>query len=309
MAAAAKTTAVARMPGSSIQVNTPGELYALAEMLYKGGLTSGEVNNPNKVAAVILAGMEVGLAPTQALGSIMLTNGRLSIYGDGAMALVRASGLLESIKEWVDGEGEDRTGHCVAKRKGEEERHYTFTIREANKAGLIERSKGKGPWATFPDRMLVMRPRGFLFRDVFPDVLRGLIFWEEAQDIQTAEVKVVGMTADTPALPPAATSASATTPTNPGGLTAAEQAKLASAAAGAVEAEQLAVISDIRVSFLNGKALTSADEQRAAWVELLGGYGVKSAREFTSAKAAEFINTEGPKHDPFRFPPDGSSKT
>lgn len=305
MVAAKTTTAVAkpRAVGSQIQVTTVQELNALADVLYKGGLCPAGIDNPNKVAAVIMAGMEVGLAPTQAIGSIMLTNGRLSIYGDGAMALVRASGLLESIEEHVEGEGDDRKGVCKVKRKGEPERVYEFSKADANRAGLIERAKGKGPWVTFLDRMLIMRPRGFAFRDIFPDVLRGLVFWEEAQDIGdavTVEAKVTPAAGQSQQATPAALPAAAA-PT----VTATPE-EITTVVVKPTD-DQLKEIAGIRASYFASRSLSNADEQAAAWKEMLAPYGVASAKEFTPDAAAKFISVEGPKHDPFGHPPAKSS--
>lgn len=267
--------AVARTAGP--QLATVADLETLATLMYRGGCTPPGIDSPAKVAVVILAGLEVGLSPTQALGCIMLAGGKPSIYGDGAMALVRASGLLESIREWVDGDGEDRTGHCKLKRKGEEERHYTFSVRDANKAGLIERAKGKGPWVAYQDRMLVMRARGFGFRDIFADVLRGLVLAEEALDmVQAAEVRQV----EAPALPPREQPAIAPP-------TAADEADSAQAD-GPVTTFQLDQIRDLKPHVLPGDAKTDA-ERAAAWLAILEPYAVKSAKDLTSAQAANLI--------------------
>jgi hypothetical protein len=59
-----------------------------------------------------------------------------------------------------------------------------FSVTDAKKAQLW--GKG-GPWSQYARRMLQMRARGFALRDAFPDVLRGLITAEEAQDYPTPE--------------------------------------------------------------------------------------------------------------------------
>jgi hypothetical protein len=301
---------IARTTGSQLQVTNTTELKELADVLYRGGLAPAGIDNPNKVAAVILAGFEVGLPPTQALGSIMLTNGRLSIYGDGAMALVRASGLLESIREWVDGDGDARTGHCVVKRKGEPEREFTFSIADAKRAGLIERAmgkdgKGKGPWVSYPDRMLIARPRGFAFRDVFPDVLRGLITYEEAVDtVETVQATVVSSRVDnTPALPPAAPPVPATVVVQATVDAAMSQQPAPTVAQPAPITEaQKSEIGVIKAMLLNqlGTLAKSDAERDAIWPDYLEKhYGVRSAIAFTADQAARFIEVERPKFDPF----------
>jgi len=54
-----------------------------------------------------------------------------------------------------------------------------FSVEDAKRAGLWGK---QGPWQAYPKRMLQMRARGFALRDAYPDVLKGLITTEEAQD-------------------------------------------------------------------------------------------------------------------------------
>ena len=50
-------------------------------------------------------GMELGLAPLQAMQNIAVINGRPSILGDAMMALARGSSVCEYIKETMDVNG------------------------------------------------------------------------------------------------------------------------------------------------------------------------------------------------------------
>jgi hypothetical protein len=54
-----------------------------------------------------------------------------------------------------------------------------FSVEDAKRAGLWGK---QGPWSAYPKRMMQMRARGFALRDAFPDVLKGLITAEEAED-------------------------------------------------------------------------------------------------------------------------------
>ncbi len=123
-------------------------------------------------------GAELGLKPLQALQNLAIINGRPSLWGDAVIALVRASPLCEYVTESDDG----NVATCRVKRRGEAEQVRTFSMADAEKAGL----KGKsGPWTQYPQRMRQMRARAFALRDVFPDVLRGLPVAEELQDMPT----------------------------------------------------------------------------------------------------------------------------
>jgi hypothetical protein len=135
---------------------------------------------PEDVLVCVQWGFEIGLAPLQALQNIAVINGKPSIYGDAAMALVQASSVCEDVEEFFEGEGTPNPiAVCIARRKGRKAVTYRFGIEDAKRAGLWGKS---GPWSAYPKRMMQMRARGFALRDAFPDVLRGLITSEEAQD-------------------------------------------------------------------------------------------------------------------------------
>jgi hypothetical protein len=137
---------------------------------------------PESCMLAIQHGSEVGLSPMQSLQSIAVINGRPTIWGDAALALVIGSHVCEYVTERVDGEGDKMAAVCFAKRRGYEKATIVrFSVEDAKKAGLWGKS---GPWQQYPRRMLQLRARGFALRDAFPDVLRGLITAEEAQDYQ-----------------------------------------------------------------------------------------------------------------------------
>ena len=141
---------------------------------------------PASCMLAIQCGAEIGLAPLQALQSIAVVNGRPAVYGDAALAVVKASPVCEFVTEALDGDGEQMVATCTAKRRGYPSPTVTrFTVADAKKAGLWGKA---GPWTQYPKRMLQMRARGFALRDAFPDVLKGLVTAEEAQDYQTVAV-------------------------------------------------------------------------------------------------------------------------
>jgi hypothetical protein len=135
---------------------------------------------PESCMLAIQHGSEVGLSPMQSLQSIAVINGRPTIWGDAALALVIGSHVCEYVTEGVDGEGDKMAAVCFAKRRGYEKATIVrFSVEDAKKAGLWGKT---GPWQQYPKRMLQLRARGFALRDAFCDVLRGLITAEEAQD-------------------------------------------------------------------------------------------------------------------------------
>lgn len=160
------------------------EAYRLAKAVCAAGMAPRGMDTPEKAMIAIMRGLEVGLTPFQALDKIAIVNGRPVIWGDGALALVRASGLCEWIAEdFAEGKKpEDRMAVCEAKRRGDPKIiRRGFSVADAIKAGLW---KKQGPWTQFPDRMLQMRARAFCLRDGFADVLGGLYLKEEFDGIE-----------------------------------------------------------------------------------------------------------------------------
>jgi hypothetical protein len=157
------------------------EAIQFSEMLASSQMVPKQYQGkPQDIMVCVQWGMELGLAPLQALQNIAVINGKPSVYGDAAMALVQASPLCEGVEEFIEGEGTTNLiAVCVAHRKGRKPVRSTFSVEDAKRAGLWGK---QGPWQAYPKRMLAMRARGFALRDAFPDVLKGLITAEEAQD-------------------------------------------------------------------------------------------------------------------------------
>lgn len=155
----------------------------ISEMFAKSDLVPDNYKNkPANIFLAVSAGASLGLAPFQAMQNIAVINGKPSIFGDALLAMVRNDKRCLSVKESIVGEAMNRTATCIVSRlapNGETEViSSSFCLGDAQKAGLLNR----GPWKSYPDRMLQMRARGFALRDAFADVIGGLITSEEAQD-------------------------------------------------------------------------------------------------------------------------------
>ena len=185
---------------TSLEPTTLQEAMKFSDILASSSMVPRDFQGkPGNVLVAIQWGREVGLGPLQALQNIAVINGRPSIWGDAALALVRGHPDCLSVQEGVEGEGEARQGWCEVARRGEQPQRRTFSVAEAKRAGLWGKS---GPWTQYPDRMLQLRARGFAIRDVFPDALRGVITREEAEDTP-AEPRHVENLAAAPPAPPA----------------------------------------------------------------------------------------------------------
>ena len=163
---------------------TMGEAMEFSKMLSESSMVPRAYQGkPQDIMVCVQWGYELGLAPMQALQNIAVINGKPSVYGDAMAALVQASPVCEGIDEHIEGDGTTNpVAICVAKRKGRNPVIAKFSVEDAKRAGLWGK---QGPWTQYPKRMLQMRARGFALRDAFPDVLKGLISAEEAEDYPT----------------------------------------------------------------------------------------------------------------------------
>lgn len=172
--------------------------WRIANAVAKAGMAPKGLETPEKAMVAIMHGMEVGMTPMAALQSIAVVNGRPTIWGDGAIGLVRSSGKLEWIKETITGVDDSMVATCEVKRKGDPDPvKATFSVADAKKAGLWGK---QGPWQQYPKRMLAMRARAFVLRDTFADILRGLGIAEEVSDYQP--MRDVTTAAPVPPKPP-----------------------------------------------------------------------------------------------------------
>jgi hypothetical protein len=156
---------------------------------------------PESCLLAIQHGSEVGLSPMQSLQSIAVINGRPTIWGDAALALVQSSSQCVYVREYTDGDGDNLTAFCEVQRRGYPQPTVAkFSVADAKKAGLWGKT---GPWTQYPGRMLALRARGFALRNAFADALRGLVTAEEAQDYPTTPAAAQAV-AVRPATPPPA---------------------------------------------------------------------------------------------------------
>lgn len=170
----------------------------LSKYILASGFAPRGMERVESIVVAIGMGLEIGLSPMQALQSVAVVNGRPAVFGDAALALVRASGLLTSYtEEWVGdapkpgakpAEWPSSYGcRVTVGRKGEEPHSETFTVEDARSAGLWGKA---GPWSQYPKRMLMWRSRTFALRTGFGDVLRGVAIAEEVRDLPASEYTV-----------------------------------------------------------------------------------------------------------------------
>jgi hypothetical protein len=177
-------------PARGLALQTMSEAMAFSQMVAKSDFAPKDFRGkPESCLLAIQHGSEIGLSPMQSLQNIACINGRPSIWGDAALALCLASPVCDGIHETIEGDGDNMTAVCKTSRKGNDANVVAkFSVADAKRAGLWGKT---GPWTQYPKRMLQLRARGFALRDAFPDVLKGLVTAEEAQDYPTQSEPVV----------------------------------------------------------------------------------------------------------------------
>jgi hypothetical protein len=213
-----KTAPVVAAQSSSIMALIPTDLEGvgrMAQMVVQSGLAPKGLDNVQAVGTAILYGLEIGMKPMAAIQKIAVINGRATVWGDAALALIMASGQLDDIEETID--TGTMTARCTMTRKGRKQVMREFSKADAEAAGLwnmnpkVTRRSRDGrtyeadndsPWRRFPKRMLQMRARGWCARDTFPDVLGGLYIREEIEGDTYIDV-----TPNEPPAPPEAATA------------------------------------------------------------------------------------------------------
>ena len=187
----------ATMPAQSSKGFLPADperVKRFCESLAKSSLVPQDFRgHADNVFVAVQLGLELGLAPMQALQSIAVINGRPSLWGDGMVALVTSHPDFEDMEESITGSWSERTmvARCTIHRRGRSPVVSEFTYEDAELAGATRK---KGPWQTHPKRMMQWRARGFAMRDAFADALRGLRLRDEWEDVppppQEKEVRV-----------------------------------------------------------------------------------------------------------------------
>ena len=189
-------TMPATMPAQSSKGFLPADperVKRFCESLAKSSLVPQDFRgHADNVFVAVQLGLELGLAPMQALQSIAVINGRPSLWGDGMVALVTSHPDFEDMEESITGSWTDKTmvARCTIHRRGRSPVVSEFTYEDAELAGSTRK---KGPWQTHPKRMMQWRARGFAMRDAFADALRGLRLrdeWEDVPPPQEKEVRV-----------------------------------------------------------------------------------------------------------------------
>lgn len=156
------------------------QAFRLAQALAGAGdmVPKAYQGQPQMIMAAIARGMEIGLAPMQALSNIAVINGRATLWGDALPALVQRAGHHIDVE--YEGSGDSLTAVATLTRGDTGKKTVRqFSMADAKRAGLLGKP---GPWQSYPQRMLLNRARAWAIRDGAADALMGLQVAEEVSD-------------------------------------------------------------------------------------------------------------------------------
>jgi hypothetical protein len=160
------------------------ELYRIIQVMMKGMAFPKTLDSIEKVIAAWQVAASLKIPPAIAMQNMAIIQGSVCIWGQLPKALAEATGQLEDFKMILFDENQDviclenkNLNHdvwgsvCQTKKKGRSMNEYSFTMKDADKAGL---SKKSGPWRDYPKIMLSRRAMNHAMKFEFPEALMGV---------------------------------------------------------------------------------------------------------------------------------------
>lgn len=156
------------------------QMWRIATMAIKSGFVPKAYQRPEQVVIAMQFAVGLGLpASVASLQEIAVINGKPSIFGDLPLKLVRESGKLEKFKEYLidkdykpislenkNLDSDLYAAVCEIKRKGYEEKTFTWTMKQQ------QQTKNNNPvWRAYPTIMLKRKARSLALKDEFADIL------------------------------------------------------------------------------------------------------------------------------------------
>lgn len=158
------------------------EKIEYCQMVVRSGMLPKGIGTPEAVLVLIETGDELGLQPMQALRSINVTNGRLMLSADIAVALCLKNPKCDY---FICTASDEKSCTFETSREGKVQ-SLTYTLEQAKKAGLA----GREIWQKYTAEMLRARAKISLARLVFSDVLAGVYTEDEISAEPAAPVHV-----------------------------------------------------------------------------------------------------------------------
>jgi hypothetical protein len=181
------TTALAR--SEPIEPQNMAELKDFATIAARSQFFGA--STPEQALIIAMAGRDLGFSYTQALRAFYVVKGKPTLSADGMVAACLQHPSCEYFRPVRVSETE---AVWVTKPRGGDPIEYRFTMEDAQRAGLVNEMYKK-----HPKRMLSARCKSYLARDVYPQLLMGLMTDDEAQEAAQREPQRVSVEQIAPA--------------------------------------------------------------------------------------------------------------
>lgn len=146
-------------------------IVQMAPVMWKSRMFG--VVSEDAAAAIMVKGYELGLGITASFEFIQVIQGKPGLSPKGALALLQNHPDIEKVHiEKLTEKSGAYLGHaCTIRRKTGFEYTAQFTLKDAERAGLIKPDSG---WQKYPENMCLWRAIGFAADVVAPDITAGM---------------------------------------------------------------------------------------------------------------------------------------
>lgn len=166
---------------TALAITSWESLLGRAEYFAKSQLIPTDLRNkPADVAIILQMGHELGIDPMQAINGINVIKGKPSVSPELALGMIRSRFPNACVQIKVSS-SPPQAEVIMARDKTDMAQAFqtTWTMDRAKAMGLAQKDNYKSQ----PEVMLKWRAVGEAARTIFPDVLKGLYFAQEVEDL------------------------------------------------------------------------------------------------------------------------------
>lgn len=166
---------------TALEPKNQAQAWDLAQRLYKSRMFS-QYPTVESIYAAILTGRELGLGAMASVRAFHVMDNKLTLGAWPMVGVVLRSPLCDFFREV---HGDSTKSIWETRRTGGKVHRFEYTIDDAQKAGLVRKSRnGKpGNWMLRPADMLSKTAASKLARKVYSDVILGLYSTEEMEGV------------------------------------------------------------------------------------------------------------------------------
>lgn len=156
----------------ALEPQTGGHALKVADILHQSG--GCKLGRPEAIYGAIMFGRNLGLSAMSSIQNVHIVQGKFVLAAHAIIGLVMRA---TDVCNYIECESSDaKQATWVTQRRDRKERRLTYTIEEAQSAGLVKSDSG---WGKYPARMLEKTAGVMLARLVYPDITAGLYSPEE----------------------------------------------------------------------------------------------------------------------------------